>query len=44
MTIADHVEAYVVALLGLVGEPDVYDAVAALIARDAASAWWAHVE
>jgi hypothetical protein len=41
MTLADHIEAYVVALLGLVDGSDMFGAVDALVARDAASRWWA---
>ena len=41
MTLADQIEAYVDVLLGLVDMRDLYQAVDALVARDAASRWWA---
>jgi hypothetical protein len=43
MTVGDQVELYTAVLLLLWDEPDVYGAVAALIARDAQSRWWAEV-
>lgn len=40
MSVADTIEAYVDVLLRLVPMVDLFPAVDALIARDAASRWW----
>lgn len=40
MTLGDHVDAYTLVLSVWWAEPDIYEAVSALIARDCTSRWW----